>query len=204
MSLLFSTASYATVYMQTDADGNIAYSDTPSENSQVINLPDADSSSSSVQTSPQLNNKEEEKTTTTITTEQTLTNSYKSFSIISPKDQENIQNQPGLVVDVKVEPKLKKGDKILLLLDNKPVGNPTAGTHIETGPIDRGTHQLSAIIVGQNEQVLQQTNPITIYINHVNVNFKPGGNTSSSTSPATEPAPAPENRIIERIKRLFS
>ncbi len=188
---------YATVYMQKDNYGNITYSDTPMLNSQIVNMPE-EGESSSFQVTPQISQNHvniTEESTVEEQSEMAPAPGYTSFAIISPKDQENIQNQPDLKVELKVEPALHKGDKIQLLIDGKFAGDPQTATHIVLGQQDRGTHQLSAIIIDSNQKVLQQTNPITIYVNRVNVNFKPGGSTSSTTTNT--------NVISRTIKFLF-
>lgn len=196
--LVISLPCHAAIYMQEDENGNIAYSDTPSANSKVLNMPDVESASSEFQVTPELSTSSSttaEPTSSGDATEPTAVNQYRSFAIVSPKDQENIQNQPTLPVEIKTEPALQKGDKIQVLLDGKLTGNPSESTHIELGQLERGTHVLSAIIVNQKQQVLQQTNPITIYVNRVNVNFKPGNASSSGQ--------VPKKGFMAVLKKLF-
>lgn len=96
---------------------------------------------------------------------------YSNFQIVSPKDQETIQNQPILNVEVKVEPELIKGDKMVLLLDNQEQGVPQEDTKFNIINIDRGRHQLRAKLLGRNGEVLKETNTITIFVHRASVNF---------------------------------
>jgi len=188
--------------MQQDVAGNLTYSDTPLEHGQVVNVSEGSDSASSVQSSPELNNSEPTSLDATPPAVEEAT-SYTAFTITSPKDQENIQNQPTLPVDIKLDPKLRKGDKIQLMLDDKPIGDAAESTHITLGQLERGTHQLSAVIINTSQQVLQQTNPITIYVNRVNVNFKPGQSQSSGSTPPQTSASALSG-ISGVVKKLFN
>jgi hypothetical protein len=182
---LLSSPCYAAIYMQKDSNGNITYSDTPLENAQIVETPEPKETSTSVQRSPITNIDEKNIGESETTPAQEVRALYTTFDIISPKDQENIQNQPTLPVDIKLEPELKSGDKIQLLLDNKIIGNASTSTHIMLGQLERGTHQLSAIILDSNQKVVQKSTPITIYVNRVNANFKPGGNAAANSTSTT-------------------
>src|SRR5437588_8336323 len=63
---------------------------------------------------------------------------YSTFMIVSPKDQETIQNQPVIPVEITTEPKLQDGDRIQLLLDGKFWGEPAPSTHFEMVQVNRG------------------------------------------------------------------
>jgi hypothetical protein len=97
---------------------------------------------------------------------------YTSFSIISPADQETIQNQPDVTVSLKVEPALQGSDKIQVYVDGKAWGEPQAATTISLGRLDRGTHQLSAAIVDANHKVVKQSNSVTAYFQYAHVGKK--------------------------------
>jgi len=192
--LIFHAAiSYADIYMQTDKNGNITYSDVPLSNSQKIILPDINSSNSNLQTVPDTTPVDTlEKNTVPVTVETAVEQPYTEFAILSPKDQETIQNQPTISVKIALKPALRPGDTIQLLLDGKMTGPQMASTSLGLTLLERGTHQLSAIVLNANQQVLQQTNPITIYVQRANVNTSPAFRNS-----ANKPG------FFTRLKQLF-
>ncbi len=162
----FMTPLYAALYMQQDKNGNITYSDMPLNNSKEIEVPNVSSTTSVPPSSS---------STTGAKQSSAIDKNahYKTFVIVSPKDNETIQNQPTLPVLLKINPALRPGDKILLLVDGKPWGNPQANTYLQAENIERGTHQLSAVLIDKDQVVLQQSNTITIFNHRASANFNP-------------------------------
>lgn len=87
---------------------------------------------------------------------------YSTFTLIAPKNAQSFYNAPQIPVKFALKPKLRKGDKIQLLLDNKPYGKPTSSMLLKNIP--RGTHQLSAQIISPKHIVLKTSNTVTIYV----------------------------------------
>jgi hypothetical protein len=112
--------------------------------------------------------------------------SYRTFLIITPQDQENIQNQVTIPVEVKLEPNLQSGNKVMLVLDGKPQGVGVASTHLTLGNVERGQHTLSAVIVDSNNQVLSRSNSVTIYWHRSSVQMpRPNGSATTSNTTTT-------------------
>lgn len=179
------TSSNAAVYMQTDKNGNITYSDIPLPQSKEIELPSIINTTPSVQQSSEV--------ITNDSQEEVINHPYTQFSILSPKDQETIQNQPTINVDIALKPNLQKGDKIQLLLDGKLIGDPAASIHLQLPLIERGVHQLYAVIINEKQQVIQQTNPVTIFIHRANLNSSPALKVSE-----------PSSNLMKKIKAGYS
>lgn len=173
--ILFSiSVCHADIYMQKDSNGNTTYSDTPFNNATRVDL--SNQHSASFQSSPQIlpAAKSSEPNKTPALSSDIKTNEYTEFMISSPKDQDSIQNQAVLPVNIILKPELKSGDTIQLLLDGKLTGNPSTSTNLQLGQLDRGQHELSAIIVNSNQQVVKKSNSVTFFFHRVNTNFKPG------------------------------
>ena len=170
ISLLFfiTLNGYAQVYEQQDQQGNTTYSDLPLQASKEVS---AQSSSTNTSTITSTN------TTSSLPikklTVENKNHLYNTFSITTPKNQETIQNQPLIPVKLKLDPKLQEGDRIQLMLDGKPWGNPEANNEINMSLVDRGTHQLSAVIFDKNQTVIKQSETITIYVHHASKLNKP-------------------------------
>lgn len=144
---------FAEIYMQNDQSGNVSYSDMPSKNATPIEI--------TVPTkNPEPPPPEQPKKEVVVD----IKKSYHVFQIVSPKDQETIQNQPILPIDIKVEPQLAEGDKIQIYVDDKAVGKPEATTKFNLNRLIRGTHQIYAVIVDKEKRNIRQSYVITIYI----------------------------------------
>jgi len=161
----------AGVYMTTDPNGNVSYSDLQAYgSSEVATTP---SNTTSVTTPPVLPKVEAEvkKPELKISAPDQVT--YSVFNIESPKDQETIQNQPIFKVTIKLEPALQAGDKIQLVLDQNPYGNPTSDLQIEMVNVDRGEHRLYAVLLDARNTVIKRSNEITIFIHRASVGGPP-------------------------------
>lgn len=163
--ILISSAAYATIYVNQDKNGGIEYTDTPTNNSSRVEVPPVNSISTpapAVASSP--------KTTanSTVSSEGaapiSTASSYQTFAIVSPANESTIQNQPVIPVEMKIEPNTLPGDKIQLMLDNKPAGTPMSTAYQELGIVDRGTHTLYAVILNSKNEVIKSTPAVTIHV----------------------------------------
>lgn len=161
------------IYMHKDNHGHIIYTDTPMPNSQIVNVPET-LYSHPPETKPEtVSNNPVAATQAMIIKEQGTRIDYTLFSIITPKDQETIQNQPIIPVEVDLKPSLQAGDRVQLLLDSKTWGTPVASTHLQMNLVDRGTHQLAAIIVDSNGTIVKETPSITIFVHRASAALRP-------------------------------
>lgn len=97
---------------------------------------------------------------------------YLVFSISSPKDQDTIQNQPSIPVTLTVEPALQTGDLVQLFYDGKPLDQPAASTTLDLPTLERGVHQVYAVIFSKGV-IVKQTNTITLNVQRVSIINKP-------------------------------
>lgn len=168
--LLISMAgmTYATVFVNTNSNGGIEYTDTPSDTSQKLDVPAVNSISTSKPAAPAATPaaaadsaaSQAAAPSEAISTDTT----YQSFAITSPKNEENIQNQAVISVSMSADPNIKPGDKIQLMLDGKPVGTPTSALYQEIGLVERGTHTLFAEIINSQNQAIKRSSSLTIYV----------------------------------------
>jgi hypothetical protein len=184
-ALIASTA-FAAIFVNQEKDGSVEYTDTPSANSSLAEVPPVNT------VGPQSPAKSEEAPPLTGNVSTVVSGpagdvaavsapgSYKIFEIKSPANESTIQNQPTIPVEFKIEPNMLPGDKIQMYLDGKPAGTPAGTPYQELGIVERGTHTISASIINGQGQVIKTASQITIYV-HRN---------SSITSPAMQ-APNP-------------
>ncbi|VVC77062.1 hypothetical protein AQUSIP_23890 [Aquicella siphonis] len=152
------------VYEHINQDGSITYSDKPiGENAVTITAPVVSTAPAMASPAPQ------QKSAATLSADTEARKPYTAFAISSPGDQETIQNQPILIVDVKLDPPLQAGDRIQIYLDGNPLGKAAADTHFEFTIPYRGEHTLSAAIFDKNMKLLKQAPTFTIYVHQAHL-----------------------------------
>lgn len=162
---IFTASDAATVYKQTDENGNITYSDIPEKNANVMVIPETQTTPSpTTQNTPTVNSTTPN--TTTVNSAEPERKPYTSFSIASPTDQVTFQNQRQIPVNIQLEPQLQEGDKIQLYVDGNPYGEPVASAQLQVNQLDRGTHTLSAVLLDKKKTVVKTSKTITIYIQY--------------------------------------
>jgi len=166
--LFFTIVCGATVYMQVDKNGAVSYSDSPSPNAQVVDVPQA----SSIQTAiPQRRaaspgGKNAAPAQMLGPTEH---KDYSGFSILAPVDQATFQNERDIPVEVNVVPSLQQNDSIQLYVDGVKYREPWNTPHMEIYQLDRGVHTISADLLDDHFKVLMHSNAITIFVHYQHV-----------------------------------
>ncbi|NIN61131.1 MAG: DUF4124 domain-containing protein [Gammaproteobacteria bacterium] len=159
LSLLFLAGqAVAEVYRSVDEDGNITYSDKPTEGAEKIKKQD-------VQTIDTPNIPQFKYTPSR---EQAAEKPavYNSIAITSPENNTAVRENAGNVtVNVSIKPDLKTayGHSLSLTMDGKEVGAGRSRT-FSLSNIDRGTHTLVARVKGSNGQVIIESDPVTITV----------------------------------------
>jgi len=78
-------------------------------------------------------------------------NNYNSFSIAQPENNQTFRDHTGTVnVTFFLDPGLRTGHKIRVLLDGQPLKDMLTSTRFALQGIDRGTHSVRAEIVDEN------------------------------------------------------
>lgn len=167
-------ASYAMqIYKWTDSQGNVHFSDTPRKGAETVTIPETQSFSSPTPSSPQTpaQKPEQEDQDDTIK----LKNSYTKIEITQPQSGATIRNNQGfVVVTAGVEPELRPGDKLQLIYDSGTLGEPQVNPVFEIKGMNRGTHNLAVQIVDADGNVIDTSDPITIYVFRPRVGMVPG------------------------------
>ena len=155
--LLLATPALADVYKTVTPDGEVIYSDVKTRGAKQMNVPKAQT-----YTPPPLpvpvnppGAADEEKAV------------YSSFVIDSPVNEETIRDNLGNVpLLVTLEPELiaKDGHRIQYFLDGKPHGRKTADLQKTLVNVDRGEHELSAVVVDSAGKVIINAEPVTVYV----------------------------------------
>ena len=183
---LFPTIGLADIYMRVDADGNAYYSDVPIKEGKTVTLPPLSvTHSSALKTAAaseqptvkiESTNKPEANTQPQNNPENppvpTISNSdtYKTFLITSPTNGQTFQNQRDLTITVSIDPDLRESDKIQMLVDGQPLGDPQSSTSFNFYNLDRGAHTFQAALYNADHQQIKKSNSVLVYIHYASVN----------------------------------
>lgn len=154
--LALTTASFANaaLYRGLDAEGNVAYSDMPFEDSEKFTPPPI----SVVDTQKA----EPEKK---VVEKKPKEFKYMSFDITSPTNNQTIRNSD-VVVSLKLKPGLnsEENHSIWMLIDGKPVVKNTQSLSIDLGRLNRGAYKLQAQIRDKVGKVIVRTRTTVVFI----------------------------------------
>ncbi|MCO6441991.1 MAG: DUF4124 domain-containing protein [Nitrococcus mobilis] len=161
--LLAALPAVAVVYKWTDEKGGVHFSDKPHpgakrldlEQPPVISLPPVEEAPSAApRASPE-------------------TKGYAQFGIVQPHAEATVRNNPGtVVVRFRIEPELRAGDRIRVLLDGQPVDTAAlSGAMVELHEVERGTHTIGAVIEDTGGEVVARADPVTFYMHRPSVNI---------------------------------
>ena len=142
------------VYKNVAPDGTITYTDRPSADSKEVKVPKG-----TEYTPPKL----PAFTPSTRTKPIPSRFEYNSLTLTSPKDDQAIWDNTGnITAAVTLEPGLQAGHSIEFLLDGVSVSKSSATSH-QFLNVDRGTHQITARVVDNKDEVIATTS-VTIHM----------------------------------------
>src|SRR5438128_9643685 len=97
---LFSLSCFAAVYMQTDKNGTVTYSDTPEKNAKPITLPNSNNISVPPKSAAAIVDSQApvSPSATGSSVQASNTKTYTTFMMTEPTDQETFQNQRDIPV----------------------------------------------------------------------------------------------------------
>lgn len=149
------------VWKGVDAEGNVIYSDRPVPGGQLMNAPD-------VQTiSPPPTPAQPAAAAQPAPGQDT---GYSLIEILTPDQEATIRdNQGNVAVVVGLSPNLRsgRGERLQLLLDGAPASQPGTSTRFELQNVDRGTHQVQAVVVDARGRTLASSEPVTFFLHRV-------------------------------------
>ncbi len=165
--------SWAAIYQTTDEHGNVVFSDEPSTGSKPVDLPPLPTYSAPKYRADQ---------PVQDASRQSEAKAYSSLSIQQPEQDATIRDNTGAVaVAAAMEPQLNQaaGHRLQFFLDGKPVGEPGTQTTTTLSNIERGAHQVQAVVFDASGHELKRSDSVTFYLHRQSVNFP------------TRPKPAP-------------
>ena len=155
--LLASSSLYAEIYKWTDDNGTVHFSDKSApgaikfdlNESKVVSSPKVSLENTSIDTSKVLKKKIE----------------YKQIYFIEPKANETIRDAEGCFsVKIGLEPYLKNGDEIQLLVDGSPYEQIISSNNFTIKGLARGLHTLIARVINNKGVVVKSSHTIQVYM----------------------------------------
>jgi len=99
---------------------------------------------------------------------------YKVVAISQPENSATVRNNQGYVaVSVDLMPALVNGDKVVITLDGKVVGQPQASANFSLSGINRGTHTLAVKIIDESGSTVAESESIVFHMHRPRVNMIP-------------------------------
>ena len=162
--LLVASVTQAQVYRTVDKDGNVIYTDVPSDNAEEVVIDIAPS-----YTPPEITPLVIEEPLPE-TSESVDTPLYK-LSITSPAQNQSFQNPETITVTVGINPELSelRSDKLLFKLDGKPIGEPQVSSSITLAELERGSHILVVSAVDKSGKVLKRSKSVLFHVHRRSV-----------------------------------
>lgn len=160
LGLLTTLPAGAAIYKWTDEKGLVHFSDEPHPGAEQLTVKQPP-----VYHSPPVDLQSEQQATTA------AVSGYQEFGIVQPQPEATVRNNPGtVIVRFRIEPALRPGDHIQVLLDGQPKGTG-ATTTVALHRVVRGTHTLTAVIEDKAGKVLARASPVTFYMHRPSVHI---------------------------------
>lgn len=157
--ILFTVSLFAaTVYKTVDENGNVIFTDKPSDNSEEIQLKELQTIKNPNPAKYQAPQKK--------SMEPDLSHFYKSFVVANPADGSAFRNNAGNVsISILLQPGLRPGHSLVITLDGKEVSKGS-GLSVSLNNVDRGTHNIGASIVDSNGKQIISTSSSFSLLRH--------------------------------------
>ena len=164
--LAIALLSGAGIYRHVDEDGNVSFSDQPSEGAELIEI-----EGSSTYTPPPRTQRREG-TEPRIEPEPEAGPVYELVQILSPADQGTVRDNEGRVtVRTETRPPLRDGHALALLVDGEPHGQPQRGYSFELTDIHRGEHSVQAVVIDGAGEPVAESEPHVFYMHQASQLF---------------------------------
>ncbi len=155
--IFLSLPALAEIYKQVDERGNVTYTDTPSDRQETekLDLPTLNTQPA-LPTPERVEPKQQQDDTPDV--------SYR-VHINAPAEGTQVpMGQSEIPVSLSIQPGLKEGFSIQILLNGQPFGEEHFSNFLILRDVYRGEHQLEAIILDASGQEIARSDSVTIYV----------------------------------------
>ena len=151
-----------TVYKTLDGEGNIIFSDVPSEGAEVIKLQKAQTIKL-----PEAKPHEYESLK-----KESSENEYNRLVIINPENNATIRSNEGKIsIDVEVKPELFEGDLFVLFMDGKEMSSGTS-LQFALSNLDRGMHTVDVGVKNEKGIFLKRSAKLIFHLRKESLLFQ--------------------------------
>ncbi|TLX54292.1 DUF4124 domain-containing protein [Stutzerimonas nosocomialis] len=174
LMLLAALPAAAQIYKYTDANGNTVFTNQPPDgvSAESVELPPTNTVDIKTPAPPPPLPSDSERAKAAAP--------YSQLALVGIPDEEALRANNGTFsVGVSLEPALRPGHSLRLLLDGQPYGQPSNVPMLQLVNVDRGEHSLAVEVLADGRSI-QQSAPETFTIQRVN-----------TSSPALRPKPTP-------------
>jgi hypothetical protein len=155
--VLLAFQAHAEVYKSINADGEVVYSDTPTQGAERLTMPALPTYTPPPVAAPGFTPKQAPE----------KSDYYKSFAFVSPANEETVRNNLGILnIEVALTPALqgRLRHRVQFFLNDEPYGTPVGNTSLTISNLDRGEYTLSAAVVDTEGNTLISTGDIVVYM----------------------------------------
>ena len=152
--LLLAGSAHAEVYKSINAEGEVVYSDTPTQGAEAVKLP-----ALPTYTPPPV-------TPSTSSAEEVVEKAaYEDFVFVKPEDDATVRNNQGIInAELKLTPVLRRVHRIQFYLDGEAYGEPGKSTRTTMSNVDRGEHSLTASVLDTDGETLISADPVIVHL----------------------------------------
>jgi uncharacterized protein DUF4124 len=152
-----------TVYKSRDAEGNIIFSDVPSEGAEAIEVEKTQN------LDIPMPKRFGDRPTTKLSPEEIT---YTRLEIVSPENNATIRNNAGIVdISVEMQPVLDEKHIVAFLLDGQEVSSGKS-LQLSLQELDRGTHSVSVVVKNEQNKVLKRSDNQVFHLHKESVLFR--------------------------------
>lgn len=150
--VLLNPAIAETVYKTVDENGNVIFTDKPSEEAEKVKIQDLENT---------IDNPNPAKYKPSAPKSDAVSFSYESLTVTSPENGAGIRSNNGSVsISLSIEPNIRPGHKVIIMMDGKQVGT---GFAVSLQNVDRGTHTITAKVVdGEGKSLISTSSSFSL------------------------------------------
>ncbi|MBB3167150.1 DUF4124 domain-containing protein [Simiduia aestuariiviva] len=164
LSLLLCSAAHAQIYKTTDENGRVIFTDTPSDKAESVELRETN-------VAPSISG-HSEGDAGALPKRPAIKAAQSAYELFITSPAPNTHLTPGdrsLTVSFEASRALKPGLRYQVLSNGEPLGRSGTETSITVNEIHRGEHQISVIVFDQNQAVLAESPPVTVFVQRAKV-----------------------------------
>ena len=162
ITFILAPAHAGDIYRHVDKDGNVVYSDTPTEGSSKVEV-DPINIDSSPKAKPRDHLPSESQ-------DGGLNdNVYSALVITAPEDNTTLRNTGEVRIAASLKPGLRPTHRIRFLDNGSVIAPATRNMSLLVTELERGTHQITAEVIDANSKVIISSAPVAVHVHKASI-----------------------------------